>query len=54
MPMPENQDVPELWSMVDGKLHRELQFADFSEAFGFMARVAALLSLSRNRVGLPR
>lgn len=28
------------WSLVDGKLHRELSFADFSEAFGFMARVA--------------
>lgn len=28
------------WSVVDGRLHRELRFADFSEAFGFMARVA--------------
>ena len=28
------------WSIVDGKLHRELKFADFNEAFGFMARVA--------------
>jgi 4a-hydroxytetrahydrobiopterin dehydratase len=28
------------WSLVDGKLHRELRFGDFSEAFGFMARVA--------------
>ena len=28
--------------MVDGKLHRELKFANFSEAFGFMARVALL------------
>jgi len=28
------------WSLADGKLHRELKFADFSEAFGFMARVA--------------
>lgn len=28
------------WAMVDGRLHRELRFADFSEAFGFMARVA--------------
>jgi 4a-hydroxytetrahydrobiopterin dehydratase len=28
------------WAVVDGKLHRELAFADFSEAFGFMARVA--------------
>jgi 4a-hydroxytetrahydrobiopterin dehydratase len=31
--------VPE-WSVVDGRLHRELEFADFNEAFGFMARVA--------------
>jgi 4a-hydroxytetrahydrobiopterin dehydratase len=28
------------WSVVGGKLQRELRFADFSEAFGFMARVA--------------
>jgi 4a-hydroxytetrahydrobiopterin dehydratase len=28
------------WNLVNGKLHRELLFADFSEAFGFMARVA--------------
>ncbi len=28
------------WSLVEGKLHRELRFADFSAAFGFMARVA--------------
>ena len=28
------------WSLAGGKLHRELRFADFSEAFGFMARVA--------------
>lgn len=30
------------WSLVDGKLHRECRFGDFSEAFGFMARVALL------------
>lgn len=29
-----------LWSLQAGKLHRELRFADFSEAFGFMTRVA--------------
>ncbi|MCX5969245.1 MAG: 4a-hydroxytetrahydrobiopterin dehydratase [Cyanobacteria bacterium] len=29
-----------LWSLVNGKLHREFTFADFSAAFGFMARVA--------------
>lgn len=28
------------WTLVNGKLQRELRFADFSEAFGFMARVA--------------
>jgi 4a-hydroxytetrahydrobiopterin dehydratase len=32
-------EVPD-WVVVDGALHRELTFADFSEAFGFMARVA--------------
>lgn len=32
-------DLPH-WAVVDGRLHRELRFADFSEAFGFMARVA--------------
>ncbi len=30
------------WSLVDGKLHRELSFADFVEAFGFMTRVALI------------
>jgi len=28
------------WSRVNGKLQRELRFADFSEAFGFLSRVA--------------
>jgi len=28
------------WEVVDGRLHRELVFTDFAEAFGFMARVA--------------
>jgi 4a-hydroxytetrahydrobiopterin dehydratase len=28
------------WSLVGGKLHREIKFADFAQAFGFMARVA--------------
>ncbi|MEI7667223.1 MAG: 4a-hydroxytetrahydrobiopterin dehydratase [Synechococcaceae cyanobacterium ELA263] len=35
--------LPELlpaWSIQAGKLHREFRFANFSEAFGFMARVA--------------
>ncbi len=28
------------WELVDGRLHRELRFADFAEAFAFMTRVA--------------
>ena len=28
------------WEVVDGKLHRQFTFADFSEAFAFMTRVA--------------
>lgn len=28
------------WSLKDGKLHRQLQFASFVEAFGFMSSVA--------------
>jgi 4a-hydroxytetrahydrobiopterin dehydratase len=28
------------WELVGGMLHREFVFANFSEAFGFMARVA--------------
>jgi 4a-hydroxytetrahydrobiopterin dehydratase len=28
------------WSVVDGKLHRELSFPNFIEAFGFMTRAA--------------
>jgi 4a-hydroxytetrahydrobiopterin dehydratase len=28
------------WSVVNGKLHREFRFQDFSEAFGFMSRAA--------------
>ncbi len=34
------QPPPAHWDIVDGKLHRELTFADFSAAFGFMAQVA--------------
>ncbi len=33
-------DALDGWDVVDGSLHRELEFGDFSEAFGFMARVA--------------
>ena len=28
------------WSLEAGKLHKEFRFADFNEAFGFMARGA--------------
>jgi 4a-hydroxytetrahydrobiopterin dehydratase len=28
------------WTLTDGSLHRELEFADFGEAFAFMTRVA--------------
>jgi 4a-hydroxytetrahydrobiopterin dehydratase len=28
------------WGLVEGKLQRTFRFADFSEAFGFMVRVA--------------
>lgn len=28
------------WELRDGRLHRELTFADFGEAFAFMTRVA--------------
>ena len=33
------RDLP-AWRLHNGKLHRELRFADFNEAFGFMSRVA--------------
>ena len=29
------------WSIKDEKLHREFQFSDFNEAFGFMTKAAA-------------
>lgn len=35
------QQLP-AWRLVNGKLHRELRFADFNEAFGFMSRVALI------------
>jgi 4a-hydroxytetrahydrobiopterin dehydratase len=34
-------DLPD-WSIADGKLHRELEFHDFVEAFGFMSMVALI------------
>ena len=30
------------WTELEGRLHRELTFADFSEAWGFLSRVALL------------
>lgn len=30
------------WSVLNGKLHRQLLFADFAEAFAFMVRVALI------------
>jgi 4a-hydroxytetrahydrobiopterin dehydratase len=35
------------WTLSGGKLHRELRFSDFQEAFAFMARMA-LVSESLN------
>lgn len=35
------QQLPQ-WLLVQGKLRRELRFADFVEAFGFMAKVALI------------
>jgi len=32
--------APPGWEVVDGKLHREFAFKNFSEAWAFMARVA--------------
>jgi len=29
-----------MWTETDNKLYRKFEFADFSEAFGFMTRVA--------------
>ena len=34
--------TPEGWDEADGRLRRELTFADFSEAWAFMSRVALL------------
>ena len=34
--------APEGWTIADGKLHREIEFHNFVEAFGFMAMVAVL------------
>ena len=33
-------EPPSGWVIQNGKLFREFRFADFAEAFGFMARIA--------------
>ena len=38
--MADAPQAPDGWAVVDGAFHREIEFSDFSEAFGFMARVA--------------
>ena len=35
-------NIPENWSHIDNKLQRNFKFSDFSEAFGFLTRVAIL------------
>lgn len=35
------------WQLLDGRLHREYRFADFTTAFGFMAQ-AALIAEKRD------
>jgi 4a-hydroxytetrahydrobiopterin dehydratase len=40
--MDDTTRAPGGWEEVGGKLHREFSFADFSEAFAFMTRVALL------------
>ncbi len=34
-------EPPDGWDLLDGRLHRELEFDDFEKAFAFMTRVAA-------------
>lgn len=34
--------TPQGWTETDGRLTREFSFADFTEAWGFMSRVALL------------
>ena len=38
--MADDVTPPTGWEVVDGKLHRQVELADFSEAFAFMTRVA--------------
>ena len=39
------------WSVVDGKLHRDIVLGDFAEAFGLMAHVAVWANVY-NRVSI--
>ncbi|MCU1499491.1 MAG: 4a-hydroxytetrahydrobiopterin dehydratase [Acidimicrobiales bacterium] len=39
---PSEISPPSGWEVRDDRLHRELAFADFAEAFAFMTRVAAV------------
>jgi 4a-hydroxytetrahydrobiopterin dehydratase len=39
---PADREPPAGWQTVDGRLHREFEFADFVTAFGFMASAALL------------
>ena len=48
--LPEN--LPQ-WCVVEGKLHRELRFADFVEAFGFMSRVALVAEAQGSLIVKP-
>lgn len=36
------------WAELDGRLQRDFEFADFSEAFAFMVRVAMLAEQHRH------
>lgn len=38
--MADELEIPPGWEVIDDRLHRELAFADFAEAFAFMGRVA--------------
>ena len=40
-------DTVPLWTERDGAIHRALRFANFAEAFGFMAEIA-IVAESRN------
>ena len=37
-----SKEIPSGWAEINDRLHREFEFSDFVEAFGFMSRVALL------------